>query len=188
MLLAIDSYLKFRERSGEKITGDSPLLRKDFDSLFHETARKNVIPATYASIRMVVFSTLVKSGLRTIDHTNFRNRKEVKMTHGFRKFFETMLVNSNIHETIIRKLTGHSDKSNLTQLYSRQTAGEMLSGYSKAIRFIDNKSREQTNAQSGYRFGSGKDRDSSTSVGIGKGQRAKQQNRSIISTHLVILD
>ncbi|MGA8564673.1 MAG: site-specific integrase, partial [Nitrososphaeraceae archaeon] len=130
---AIDSYLKFRERSGEKITGDSPLLRKDFDSLFHETARKNVIPATYASIRMVVFSTLVKSGLRTIDHTNFRNRKEVKMTHGFRKFFETMLVNSNIHETIIRKLTGHSDKSNLTQLYSRQTAEEMLSEYSRAI-------------------------------------------------------
>jgi len=130
---AIDSYLKFRERSGEKITGDSPLLRKDFDSLFHETARKNVIPATYASIRMVVFSTLVKSGLRTIDHTNFRNRKEVKMTHGFRKFFETMLVNSNIHETIIRKLTGHSDKSNLTQLYSKQTVEEMLSEYSTAI-------------------------------------------------------
>ena len=64
------------------------------------------------------------------------------MTHGFRKFFETMLVNSNLHETIIRKLTGHSDKSNLTQLYSRQTAEEMLSEYSRAIISIDYRSNK----------------------------------------------
>jgi site-specific recombinase XerD len=36
---AIDNYLQFRDRCGEKITGDSPLLWKDFDSSFHEKAR-----------------------------------------------------------------------------------------------------------------------------------------------------
>lgn len=77
---------------------------------------------------------LVRCGLVTIDHVNGTSvRKEVKMTHGFRKFFETMLVNSNIHEIIIRKLTGHSDNTNLTQLYSKQTEGEMLAEYMKAI-------------------------------------------------------
>ena len=83
---------------------------------------------------MDVYTSLINSGLRTIDHVNSsRNRKEVKMTHGFRKFFETMLVNTGIHETIIRKLTGHSDNGNLTQLYSKQTEDEMLAEYEKAI-------------------------------------------------------
>jgi hypothetical protein len=83
---------------------------------------------------MDVYTSLINSGLRTVDHVNSsKNRKEVKMTHGFRKFFETMLVNADIHETIIRKLTGHSDNGNLTQLYSKQTEEELLSEYEKAI-------------------------------------------------------
>lgn len=131
---AIDTYLQFRERYGEKLTADSPLFRKDFDIDFHEAARNQVIPSSYHSIRMDVFNHLVKSGVRTIDHVNsFRNRKEVKMTHGFRKFFETQLVNSKLHETIIRKLTGHSERDNLTQLYSKQTERELLLEYEKAL-------------------------------------------------------
>jgi hypothetical protein len=43
---AIDNYLQFRERYGEKITGDSPLLRKDFDYSFHEKARNQVLPSS----------------------------------------------------------------------------------------------------------------------------------------------
>lgn len=53
---------------------------------------------------MSVYHCLVNTGIRIPDLVNLRNRKEVKMTHGFRKFFETMLVNVGIHETIIRKL------------------------------------------------------------------------------------
>ena len=82
---------------------------------------------------MSLFHLLIKIGVRTIDHVNSRNRKDVKLTHGFRKFFETQLVNANIHETIIRKMTGHSDNANLTQLYSRQTEEEMLGEYIKAV-------------------------------------------------------
>ena len=83
---------------------------------------------------MDVFNSLVNTGLRIVDRINSsRKRKEVKMTHGFRKFFETMLVNTNLHETIIRKLTGHSQTGNLTQLYSKQTEAEMLHEYEKAI-------------------------------------------------------
>jgi integrase len=130
---AIDNYLQYRERCGEKISPDSPLLRKDFDSDFHESARNRVYPVTRNSISMSVFNLLIKTGIRTVDHVNSRRaRKDVKMTHGFRKFFETMVVNSNIHETIIRKLTGHSDRTNLTQLYSKQTEDEMLEEYMKA--------------------------------------------------------
>lgn len=131
---AIDTYLQFRERCGEKLTANSPLFRKDFDIDFHEAARNQIIPASYHSIRMDIFNCLINSGIRTIDHVNsFRNRKEVKMTHGFRKFFETQLVNVKLHEIIIRKLTGHSARDNLTQLYSKQTEKELLVEYEKAI-------------------------------------------------------
>lgn len=131
---SIDIYLQFRERCGEKLTADSPLFRKDFDIDFHEAARNQVMPSSYHSIRMDVFNCLIKSGVRTIDHVNsFRNRKEVKMTHGFRKFFETQLVNAKLHEIIIRKLTGHSERDNLTQLYSKQTERELLLEYEKAL-------------------------------------------------------
>ena len=37
---AIDTYLQFRERCGEKITPSSPLFRKEFDIDFHESAKK----------------------------------------------------------------------------------------------------------------------------------------------------
>lgn len=133
---AIDTYLQFRERCGEKITPQSPLFRKDFDVDFHERARNDIKPWTQNGINLSLTRELVKDGLREIDHVDHRNRKDVKLSHGFRKFFETMLVNANLHETIIRKLTGHSDKSNLTQLYSKQTEEEMLSEYSKAINLL----------------------------------------------------
>jgi hypothetical protein len=55
------------------------------------------------------------------------------MSHGFRKFFETQLVNAKLHEVIIRKLTGHSERDNLTQLYSKQTPDELYTEYEKSI-------------------------------------------------------
>ena len=67
-----------------------------------------------------------------------RNRNDIMMTHGFRKFYETMLVDSNIHETIIRKLTGHSENGNLTQRYSKQIEEKMLEEYMKPIDLFDN--------------------------------------------------
>lgn len=128
---AIDNYLSYRERCGEKIIGESPLLRKDFDSSLKAS---KVIPANYDGIRMSVYTLLVKSGIRVVNsESSRRNRNDIMMTHGFRKFYETMLVHSNIHETIIRKLTGHSENGNLTQRYSKQIEEKMLEEYMKAI-------------------------------------------------------
>ena len=130
---AIDDYLEYRERCGEKITPDSPLFRKDFDTEIHEQARNAIRLWVKGSIAQSLRRLLIVNGLVEVDHINPTSHKEVKASHGFRKFFETMLVNSNIHEIIIRKLTGHSDKTNLTQLYSKQNEEEMLAEYSKAI-------------------------------------------------------
>ena len=129
---AIDNYLEFRERCGEKINPQSPLFRKDFDINDQGQARFDVQNWKRPRILEAIHKELIKNGLITVDHTKY-NRKDVKLSHGFRKFFETMLVNAKLHETIIRKLTGHSPNNNLTQLYSKQTEEEMLKEYEKAI-------------------------------------------------------
>ena len=129
---AIDSYLEFRERCGEKIDPLSPVFRKDFDINDQGQARFDVQVWKRPRILEAIHKELIKNGLITVDHTKY-NRKEVKLSHGFRKFFETMLVNAKLHETIIRKLTGHSPNNNLTQLYSKQTESEMLEEYMKAV-------------------------------------------------------
>ena len=122
---AIDNYLEFRERCGEKINPQSPLFRKDFDINDQGQACFDVQVWKRPRILEAIHKELIKNGMITVDHTKY-NRKEVKLSHGFRKFFETMLVNAKLHETIIRKLTGHSPNNNLTQLYSKQTEEEML--------------------------------------------------------------
>ena len=78
----------------------------------------------------------ILNGLLVVDHVNpSGNRKEVKLSHGYRKYFVTMLVNSKISETIISKLTGHTipNSMGLLQIYSKQTEDQMLKEYLKAV-------------------------------------------------------
>lgn len=130
---AIDSYLDFRRRCGERINLDSPVFRMDFDSKFHSEARNNIKPVTIVSVRTNLHRLLVRMGLRELDHVSPFSRKDVKMSHGFRKFFVTQLVNSGIHEIIIKKLSGHKLDRDMTYVYSKQTEEELLSSYESAI-------------------------------------------------------
>ena len=138
---AIDKYLEFRTRCGEKINENSPLFRRDFDSNFIEQARKDVHPWTYDAIHRALHELLVSTGLIVVDHTRYK-RNKVKMAHGFRSFFETQLVNAKIHDVIIKKLTGHAPGRNMTQLYHKQTEEELLSEYQKAYSTTYYKSRK----------------------------------------------
>ncbi|HEY7109101.1 MAG TPA: tyrosine-type recombinase/integrase [Nitrososphaeraceae archaeon] len=128
----IDSMLDQRRRAGEKIDDNSPLLRRDYDSSFLEQARNNVLPWRSAAVHRGVYDLLVATGLTTVDHTAYR-RKDVKMSHGLRSFFVKQLVNANIHDIIIKKLTGHAPGRDMTQLYSKQTEEELLSNYLLAV-------------------------------------------------------
>lgn len=75
---------------------------------------------------------MVKAGLREIDHVNPNNRKEVKQTHGFRKFYDSGLIKANIHPYLITGFIGHS-KKRLEQRYSRLTEDERFTEYQTAI-------------------------------------------------------
>ncbi len=129
---AIDNYLAFRERCGEKIGPTSPLFRTEFDTEIPEVARNHIHPLSRAGIHRSVHSVLIKSGLRKIDHGNPRKRKEIMMAHGFRKFFKTQLVKARIDPELRELLLGHS-KRKLDHVYTRLTPDEFQQEYEKAV-------------------------------------------------------
>lgn len=131
---ALTAYFRFRERCGERLNNDSPLFRRDFDSNFHEQARNDIQIWNKEAIKASIHRLLVKTGLKTVDRVNPRNnRKEVKQSHGLRKFFVSQLVNAGLHDVIIKKLTGHKAGRDMTQVYSKQTEETMLNQYTRAI-------------------------------------------------------
>ncbi len=133
----IDSYLQYRERFGEKITPDSDsyLLRQDFDINDLEQIRKNGgIPVTVESLRSTVRTYLIKTGLRVpyldLDHNG--KRHEVAQSHGFRKFFETRLIESDLNPMAVLRLVGHKGGLD-NKSYFRPKEDFIISEYEKAI-------------------------------------------------------
>jgi len=129
---ALDNYFQFRERCGEKLNLESILFRRDFDSDFHEQARNDIHVWNKEAIKSSLHRLLVKTGLKTVDRVNPRNnRKEVKQSHGLRKFYVSQLVNSGIHDVVIKKLTGHKAGHDMTQVYSKQSEETLLKEYTE---------------------------------------------------------
>ena len=129
---AIDSYLDYRVRSGEKITPDSPLIRKQFDINDLEQIRLKSEPITLGTLHRLIDNFLVKSGIRTVDHTSKSKRKEVPRAHGFRKFFSTQLVEADLKTEKRWLLEGHELKGNDSS-YVRITEKKLMQEYEKAI-------------------------------------------------------
>ncbi len=134
---ALETYFQFREQYGEVLTHDSPF-RKEFNTEIPNSAKtKNIndITLTSDALGRDIWKCLIKAGLRIVDHTNLFNRKEVKLSHGFRKFFDSGLIKAGIHPYLITRFIGHSAKG-LDQRYARLTEDEMFIEYKKAIPFL----------------------------------------------------
>ena len=117
---AIDSYLHLRRRCGEKLDNNSFLIREQFDI-------KD--PFQVSKPRPLTLD-MVKSKMIDL-HKRIGMSKEVAITHGFRKFSTTQLINSRVNPEIREMLLGH--KISLASCYYRPTEDEMLQEYMKAI-------------------------------------------------------
>jgi integrase len=122
---AVDFYLDFRQRYGEKITDNSYLIRDQFD-IRNPGPQK---PVHHKSIQWNLRVLAIKCGIRKNAHKHAR--QEVMMSHGFRKFFMNQLVNIRINPEIREMLLGH--KIGLASAYYRPTEDEMYDEYEKAI-------------------------------------------------------
>jgi hypothetical protein len=124
----IREYLSFRERCGERLTPDSPLIRDDFivdDLLRIENPTFLSLDAFHKYLKYA----LVRAGIRSI--TSSKKRKEISLNHGFRKFTMTTMSNANINVEKREMLLGHS--IGLGDSYYRPTEQQMLFEYLKVV-------------------------------------------------------
>ena len=132
---AIDSYIAYRERCYEKITPESPLVREQFDRYNPDKAR-NPRHLPLNTLGFLIRELLIAAGIQTVEHltetkTNGRLRKEVKTSHGFRKFATTNMIRAKINPEAREMLLGHS--IGLSDSYYRPDANEILTEYLKAV-------------------------------------------------------
>ena len=125
---AIDFYIDFRTRYGEELDDNSPLIREQFD-IRDKFAIKNPKQVIHKTIQWNLRVLAIKCGIRKNGDRN--TRQEVMMSHGFRKFFTTQLVNSEVNPEIREMLLGH--KIGLTSAYYRPTEQKMYEEYQKAV-------------------------------------------------------
>jgi len=124
---SIDFYLDMRSRYGETLNDNSYLIREQFD-IRDKFSIKNPKQVNQKTLQWKLRLLTVKSGLRkSIEGT----RHEIKISHGFRKFFTTQLTNLKINPEIREMLLGH--KIGLASAYYRPTEQEMYAEYEKAI-------------------------------------------------------
>lgn len=127
----LNAYLQFRSKNGEKLHKDSFLIRDQFDITDLEQIRNKSKGITLNTIKVLVNTILIRSGVKSVNRTPGYSRKEVSRSHGFRKFFTTQLVNSEVNPEIREMLLGH--KIGLASCYYRPTQEKMYQEYQKAF-------------------------------------------------------
>jgi integrase len=140
---AIDTYLLYRHRCGEKISfnqksqkwepEDGPLIRLSFDGTDSFQASRKIIPIKYMGLKRAIDLHLIRSGIRQVEHPTEhkkRVRKSVKMTNGFRKYVISTFIEANLNHEIRELLVDHATM--LDQNYFRPTQDQVLQEYLKA--------------------------------------------------------
>lgn len=123
---AIDAYLALRKVAGETIKPNAPLFRQTFPKADAEKPK----PLVFDSISAITQRTLVKAGLR-VTNGDPKIRHATATNHGFRKFFNTMLVRAGVKPVVVEILTGHS--IGLQDNYLRLEETDVLNEYLKAV-------------------------------------------------------
>lgn len=129
---AIENYLEYRKRNGEILTPESYLIVKQFNINDLKQVKNSNKPISLPTLRGLIDLTAIRAGLRSVNRNKAkRERKEVALTHAFRKFFTGQLVNSKVNPEIREMLLGHS--IGLASSYYKPTDEEMLNEYLKAV-------------------------------------------------------
>jgi integrase len=128
---ALTNWMSFREKSGEKISGDSWIMRNLWDNRITKGKGWATIPKKLKSsgVKALVENAIWTQGLRTKLPPGKR-RHEFQADHGFRKFFKThteqVMKPINV-EVLMSHSTGVSDS------YYRPVEKDLLEDYLKAV-------------------------------------------------------
>lgn len=124
---AIDSYLDYRRREGERLKDDAPLVREEFDI----TDELHIANPRHVSVdilrglikRLGAISGVIEKRAQIKEDDNIDKkrieRRPVMGTHGFRKFFETTAIKSGMSPLYARMLMGQ--KSGLPDFFATKS-------------------------------------------------------------------
>ena len=123
----MDAYIQFRSKY-EKLDKNSYLIRDQFDITNLDQISNRSKAISTKTIDALLNTVLIKSGLRTKGN---EDRRDVARAHGFRKFFTTQVINSDVNPEIREMLLGH--KIGLSSCYYRPTEDKVYQEYLKAV-------------------------------------------------------
>jgi integrase len=133
---AIDSYIEYRQRHGEHpIKEDSPLIREEFNinDQIRAIRPKHLGVQTFQKL---IKNIGIRSGVIEINpvlENGRRQRRPVKQTHGFRKFWQTAAINAGMAPLYSELLMGHSSGGLALESYVRPSENDLLEGNDKMI-------------------------------------------------------
>jgi integrase len=125
----IDQYLRWREKLGEKFTPDTPLFRREFDTVTEVNRPHPIQSAGIAKrVNLLLEDTEIRVSVKNGRHT------ELMETHAFRKFFKTTCINAGMNPLYSEYVMGH--RSGLTKSYFKPTDMELLEGNDKTQGYV----------------------------------------------------
>lgn len=133
---AIQDYMDFRQLHGEKINGDSWIIRDTWQKIDKKHGHRiglAVDPKKLDSegIRKLIYNAWKIQGV--IEKSVGKNRNhDFKSSHGFRKFFQTHAMQV-MYSSNVELLMGHSSSMGLKKNYYKPTEKMLLEDYLKAV-------------------------------------------------------
>jgi hypothetical protein len=141
---ALKQWMSFRESYGEKITGESALMRDMWQTTIKSEGKSSYHPGNvgvvtqpkalkYGGIKSLMERAIRSQGVEKIlkQGTPYNTRREWKILHGFRKFFNSVLVNANVNHIKKERLMGHDTR--LDNNYFKPSEEDLLSEYIKVV-------------------------------------------------------
>ena len=128
----LEGWMNYRIESGEKIDGDSWLMRQLWNTKeghYHHRTIKDAVKLKSSGVKRLIEDALWTQGIRKKTDLK-RNRYEFQTDHDLRKWFKTRCEISGMKSINIEKL-GHS--IGISDSYYRATENELLEDYLKAV-------------------------------------------------------
>ena len=139
----LQEYIDMRERYGEKIASDSPLLRDKWDAVPRGSIQPDIMSPkrlTANGVKRLIENMFWKKGLRK----EKKKRHEFSI-HSFRKYFKTRA--EQVMKPInVETLMGHS--TGISDSYYRPTENDLLEDYLKAVPLLTMSEVEEVRRES----------------------------------------
>src|SRR5215207_4254672 len=129
----LENWMDYRRKSGEKIDGNSWLMRQLWNTKqghYHHGTIKDADKLKSSGVKRLIEDALWTQRIRKKADLK-RNRYEFQTDHGFRKWFKTRCEIARMKSINIEKMMGHS--IGISDSYYRVTEDELLEDYLKAV-------------------------------------------------------